>query len=376
MLLLVAFAKAQAPQQIESYAKVLYPIEWYKEQKTLWKAEVDKNKQNANAWYNYYKVQRILSRIDKEDKRNHDEKSKQLQVIVADMDKAIPNTFEVNHVKWINSGLGDMEQKKYLEKAAELQPNNPALFADMTNIGELDRDTHQRNIYLKKWFNNGGFSAGFMHYNYNVIAGLKKDAIIITVGDNDTYPIWALQAAHNVRTDVTAINTSLLLIKEYREKLFNELGVPPLGYDPNASSENNNKYKEQLIAHLAKNTQNRPVYVALTASNQYIDAHKENLYLTGLGYEYCKTTIDNIAVIKKNFEQVFALDYLDKVFYQDASKDLVKQTNTNYIVPMIKLYEHYTLAGEIQKAAALKEKILYLAEGNGYEANIKNYFNK
>lgn len=375
-LLITAFARAQKPQQIESFAKVLYPIEWYKEQQKLWKAEIDKNQQNANAWYNYFKVTRTLNRLDKDDNRKHEEKDKQLKQIVADMDKAVPNTFEINHVKWIASGLGDMADIQYLKKAAELQPDNPLLFCDMATIGEITRDTHQRNTYLKKWYNNGDFSPGFLNYNHNVIIGLKENAILITVGDNDTYPIWALQNVHNIRTDVTAINTSLLLIKEYREKIFKELGVPPLGYDPFASAENDKKYKEQLVAHLAKNNQNRPVYVSLTAGNQYIDIHKENLYLTGLGYEYCNKPIDNIASLKKNFEQLYALDYIDKVFYQDASKELVKLNNTNYIVPMIKLYEHYTLADETKKAQDLKDKILFLAKGSAYEKTLKNYFNK
>jgi hypothetical protein len=376
LLLITAFAKAQTPQQIESFAKVLYPIEWYKKQQKLWKAEIEKNKQNANAWYNYFKVSRTLVRIDKDDKRNHHEKDAELKKIVTEMEQAIPNTFEINHAKWIVSGLGNMADVKYLKQAAELQPDNPLLFADMVTVGELTQDTHQRNTYLRKWFSTGGISAGFLHYNHNVIVGLKENAILVTVGDNDTYPVWVLQNVHNIRKDVVALNTSLLLIKEYREKIFKELGVPPLAFDPFASPENDKKYKEQLIAHLAKNTKNRPVYVALTVSSQYIDAHKENLYLTGLAYQYSTTTIDNMATLKKNFEQLFALDYLDKVFYQDDSKDLVKHTNTNYIVPMVKLYEHYTLAGEPQKAQAIKTKALGIVKGTDNEEKVTNYFKK
>ena len=363
--------KAQTPQPVYSFAKVLYPISWYKEQQKLWKAEIDKNQKNATAWYHYFRATRTLGKLDESDKRTSEEKEKALADVVAQMAKSIPNTAEYHHAEWILNGFKDMGKLSHLQKAEELDPNNPFLFPDLINIVEMTRDTTKRDAYCQRWFESADPSPGFLNYTYNVLAGLKENAILITVGDNDTYPAWILQGAQGFRKDVTVINTSLILAKEYRDKLFKELGVAPITYDP---FENFERFEKELVSILAANTKNKPVYVALTANKNIIEPHQQNLYLTGLAYEYCATTIDNMAALKNNFEHNYALDYLDKTFIADISAGLVKNLNTNYTVPMIKLYQHYMQAGETQKAEQIKTLALKIAENTGCEKEVKNYF--
>lgn len=371
---------AQTPETIHSFAKVRKSLDWYRQQQKLWKGEVDKSQTNANAWLNYFRVCRVLVRLDTTDKRTQEEKNKYLKGVVDEMEKAVPNSFEYNLVRWTSVGLGDMSKITHLQKAAELQPDNPLLCSDMINWGEISRDIAKRDKYAKLWFTSGETSAGMLNYNYNVMGGLKENAILITAGDNDTYPIWILQAEKGFRKDITVINTSLIMIKEYREKLFKELGVAPLTYDPSASDELEKKFKNELLNILASNTTNRPVYLALTASNEcegkMLEANAPNLYLTGLAYEYSTTAIDNMALLKKNFEQNYALDYLDKYFVADVSIDFVKHLNTNYIVPMVKLYDHYMLAGQTQLAEGMKQKVLKIVAGTDEETEVKKYFKK
>ena len=45
---------------------------------------------------------------------------------------------------------------------------------------------------------------------YNYLIGLDKNAILVTHGDNDTFPLWYIQEVEGVRTDVRIMNTSLL----------------------------------------------------------------------------------------------------------------------------------------------------------------------
>ena len=45
---------------------------------------------------------------------------------------------------------------------------------------------------------------------YNSLIGLGENALIITHGDNDTFPLWYIQEVEGVRTDVRIVNTSLL----------------------------------------------------------------------------------------------------------------------------------------------------------------------
>ncbi len=116
--------------------------------------------------------------------------------------------------------------------------------------------------------------------------------------------------------------------------------------------------------------------MVVSCDDEYSKPIASDLYLTGLTYEYSTSTIDNIAVLKKNYEQVFQLDYLENVFYKDVSYEIVKRTNLNYIIPFIKLYDHYKLSGELQKANGVKEKLLNISKGMPEEVDITNYFNQ
>jgi len=65
-------------------------------------------------------------------------------------------------------------------------------------------------------------------YAWNILAGLDENAIIFTNGDNDTFPIWYLQAVEHFRQDVTVVNLSLINLPWYIKQL--KHGDPPLEF--------------------------------------------------------------------------------------------------------------------------------------------------
>jgi hypothetical protein len=379
MLVINSICFAQKPEFINGYAVELKPVSWYQEQQTAWKNELNKNDQNGYAWYNYYRATRNLLRTDHDDKRTHQEKSAVLKQIIEDMGKAVPQSFEYNLCMWMNGGNDYDNLLPYLKKATELGPDRVELLSEIIVWGEVERDLNKRTAYSRKLYASDKSSPGLLYYNYNVIIGLKPNAIVLTNGDNDTYPIWQLQA-QGIRTDITVLNVYLLKIDSYRDKIFKELGIAKWNMKEKGLDTSDpaiaERFNSKIIQHIAANSKQSPVYIALTCNEEFIKPIEDKLYLTGLVYEYSEKNIDNIAVLKKNIEQLYALDYIDKLFFKDISIYYTKQTQANYIVPMIKLYDHYKESGDTQKMYWIKNKILAVAKDRPEEKETINYLNK
>ncbi len=114
------------------------------------------------------------------------------------------------------------------------------------------------------------------------------------------------------------------------------------------------------------NIELHPVYIGLPAWKQLKD-YEDNLYIVGLALEYSKSNIDNIAQLRNNFENNYALDYLSNRFEYDMSASMVDRMNINYLPAIFKLYEHYKISGDLNKANKLKVLGLNIAEKNNQE---------
>jgi hypothetical protein len=233
-------------------------------------------------------------------------------------------------------------------------------------------------FFAKKWYETKSMAPALLDYNYNVLMSLEKNAILFTSGDNDTYPIWLLQYAKGIRPDVVVLNTSLVTDPGYRALMMKRYDIKG-----DASKLNSDRFatispdscEAEYLKSVAESNTKRPVYFALTCDPDYLTLINDNLYTVGLANRYSPKRIDNVAMLKKNWES-FRLDYLGNQFYAEEygfNHGLLQQINMNYVTPALLLYEHYRLAGENDRAAKFRELALTLARQGGQGAEVEKY---
>ncbi len=139
-------------------------------------------------------------------------------------------------------------------------------------------------------------------YAWNMLAGLDRDAILFTNGDNDTFPIWYLQEVEAFRRDVTVVNLSLVNLPWYVKQLRQSATGLPLNYtdaqldqlearlyeDPR-TGERQIVYVRDYVVHNILNANNqdkqpRPAFFAVTIPQENMAIYYPFLQMEGLAF--------------------------------------------------------------------------------------------
>jgi hypothetical protein len=343
--------------------RVVYEADYYTQQAALWEKETLSTPQNPEAWYNFYKAARNM-RI-KGAKPLYD-----LDRIVTDMGKHIPESFEYHFCRFWQSTYTRHDWDA-LFKAYEIAPDRPDGLHDFLTYYEKTGNREKLAEYAHKWFESGNFSPGMVNWNYNLLAGVDEDAILITYGDNDTYPLWMLQQVHNLRKDVQVLNIHLLTgWDDYRKRISKDLNIPFLPWD---EMDAENPYAS-CLSHFLKHAR-RPLYVAVTLRPSMREAHQDDLYLTGLAFRHSKEGFDDMAELKNNWEHKFRIDYLFLSLQADISAPLVAYVNMNYLPGLLKLIKHYRESGDLYKAREMEELVRVIGKKAEREEEVNTYLN-
>jgi hypothetical protein len=382
---ILSLTKAQNPEKIYSIAKVYKPHEYYVQQAELWGKVVGKNASDENGWNNYYRANRYSMFTYKSDEGYNSEEWVKESPYLKDPDsiyilikKNIPNTF--TYYRYMKMGYpSDDEMFNALQKAYKIDPGNSEIYDSFVTYYEMKGDLAKRKEFNEKLYYANQISSGFLAYSYNVLMSMKQGGIILTFNDNDTYPLWLLQDVLNIRTDILVLNTSLLMDPEYGNTIFKKNNMPKASkeYDP---AEIINREKNIIDFIFRNKPPSRSLYVGLpvwkqmvgsqgtngyVSASKQIDEYSKNLYLTGLVLEYSTGNIDNIAALKNNFENKYALDYIKNRFEYDISAELVDRMNINYLPGIFKLYDHYVQSGDLTNAKKMKDLGLLIAQKSG-----------
>ncbi|MFH1276794.1 MAG: DUF2723 domain-containing protein [Candidatus Eisenbacteria bacterium] len=197
---------------------------------------------------------------------------------------------------------------------------------------------------------------------YNMLVGLRENAILFTGGDNDTFPLWYIQEVRGFRKDVRIVNLSLLNTPWYIKQLKYE--------DPKVAIPLNDQEIEGLRGYyspggeivtikdivmpliIRDNIKNRAVYYAITVPTSDQGAVQKKLIQEGL-VKRIEPDLEeesiNVKEMEKNFgEGQYRFRGLDDpTVYKDRD---TRRLLTNYNACLYNLAQLFQRAGEPEKA--------------------------
>jgi hypothetical protein len=336
----VSSSQVPAPEFIEFSASKYTDLE------ILWKSATEANSNDANAWLNYYKAARFSNRSPHSDDISKEEKKK-LDKIMADMKVAIPSSFEFHYASYLHGDKSDASFSSLLT-AYQLNPENSELYDDLLCRAIIYDSKNDIKQFAEKLSATGVYNATEVEYNRNVFGSVENNAILITNGNVDTYPLLLMQLKQSYRADVTVICLDWLNSETYRATVAKLLSTSAVGLN---------------FDKILKAAKTKPVYVALTVPPAPLKKYGGELYCTGLALKHSYVPLKNLETLAYNWENHFA-------FSKFSSQDLI---NKNYLIPLIQLRDHYQKRGRTNEYEKVDLQVRELSDRFGLASSIKKH---
>lgn len=360
---------SQKPETVHSIIKIHKEKSWYTTQYSLWEKEIKKDAKNKSAWVNYY----AAARMAKLTSNNAEEKEKwmsNMSDIIKKIEKHIKGTYEYYHIKCWDSSVWEMTTEKgkeeligWAEKAYALAPERTEVYPDLMNAHMLRMNREKMTELSKQWFKSGEISPTLAAMNYNMLMSTEENAIIITAGDNDTYPALVLQNAQNIRPDITIINVFCASAsEEYRNNLFSLLDIP--------ATEDTLQNHLDFIDYVIEHKGDHPLYFSHGHYINHSEKLQNNTYNVGLTMRYCENDFNNTSVLIHNFESRFLLDHLTFSVFNDPFPEQAKRYNLSYVPGLTVLYHHYCVMKDEIRKSETETLIRSIASGTMHEEKI------
>jgi tetratricopeptide (TPR) repeat protein len=338
------------------------------ELKTFWEAYYRKHPDSGKALLETAKAMRYLN----EDLKSVTEVLEQALALDPDNAEAAAYLGFILACKYdspdYRRGIELMEQSLKMDET--LVHPNYNLWTHYLKTGQYRKAEEQ----LFEIYRKGDIPSPLLDYGYNMLVSVDREGILITNGDNDTYPPVLLQVVKGIRPDVTVVNQSLLQTPWYTRYLRDHYGKLPIRYDDETiekmSKEKGPRYNDAMIMHIIEeaNKCGRPVYFAVTLASMRDQEH--HLALEGLVYrwsleEYDEVGTLNIERCEMNLDERYRMDSLTDWLFDWEENPAIKNIMKNYIALYLMRAKAYQKKGQLESCRKALREAIRISESTG-----------
>lgn len=187
----------------------------------------------------------------------------------------------------------------------------------------------------------------------NLLRSCDKNAILFTLGDNDTFPLWYLQQVEGVRTDVHIVNLSLLGSESYARSCKQQFVRQGRDLMPDDGWRQGGPYSRMKMI-VDNNAGERPVFF----SHYAYDVRKNNfpgaLQLCGIAYKLMPPSQDSVDVADsyRLFKDSLQWHPVEQVYIDETSRGFMCQ----YWRDVLLVVENLLSDGMREKAEELLDR--------------------
>jgi tetratricopeptide (TPR) repeat protein len=253
-----------------------------------------------------------------------------------------------------------------LERALALDPSIEDPHYTLWVLKEMAGRHDEAVVHLRALVERGHMPEFLLDLAYNMLVAVEPNAVILTNGDNDTYPPLALQETKGYRTDVSIVNLSLLNTAWYRKALragARRVPVPPL------DDAKGGPVAAEAVAGLVKALQedgwSRPLYVSTTVPSSFWKLPNK-LSLEGVVYRVLPEPGEDremdIPKMRRNLGDLYRLDSATSLSFDWKRAGALSRMTANYAMAHCHLAEALARSGDLPAARAEIVRGLALCE--------------
>ncbi|MEX2485853.1 MAG: hypothetical protein WED10_14880 [Brumimicrobium sp.] len=266
------------------------------------------------------------------------------------------NTFEYFLYRY-KIGNYNFNRISDLKKAHKLKPNHPEVLKSLAayyyiNNKDIELKESLKSMHLAKHFSNQLSS-----FANDVLNSLPKNAVFITHGDEDTYPLLIEQVINKTRTDIQIVSLDHLQSSDYRNKL------KAKGFKlPSKDKVNTSFFNEFVSLNNGKN-----IVVATTIPKDYITSISSGIIVDGLGYSFGREQKGHKRQLVKTFESEIEHKLKTKLDEKKSNKLLA-----NYLPLLFEIRNYWIDEKDDSEVKEIENYILEIGKYTGKSEMVQN----